>query len=181
MKETSKKIILKKNKKIDKIWHPETKLVFKSKEDKVVIGIFDTSSESIKPIDDDCIAMCDEWGFKVDRMLLQEDAVPDEDNAVPDEDNAVPDEDNAVPDEDNAVPDEDNAVPDEDNDVPDEEQIDELDTPLDQFKKNINISLLHLVNSYEDTIRQLKDENKSLSDNLVTTQAKLEGIKRLFN
>ena len=38
------KIVLKKNKNIDKIWHPESTLVFKSDKDKIVIGRYTQNS-----------------------------------------------------------------------------------------------------------------------------------------
>ena len=45
------KIILKKLKSHDTIWHPESRLVFKSKKDKVVIGRLDEDGDDIEVVD----------------------------------------------------------------------------------------------------------------------------------
>jgi hypothetical protein len=66
----STKIILKKLKELGTIWHPESTLVFKSKDDKVVIGRWD-KSEFID-LDDTAIESCEKWGFKIDESLIEE-------------------------------------------------------------------------------------------------------------
>jgi hypothetical protein len=63
------KITLKKNKDIDRIWHPESTLIFKSAAEKVVVGRYD--NEEIIPLDDECISLCEEWGFKYDTDLVE--------------------------------------------------------------------------------------------------------------
>lgn len=56
------KIVLKKLKALDAIYHQETKLVFN--DDKVVIGIFDSQTKKLLPLDEDSIKLCEQWGFK---------------------------------------------------------------------------------------------------------------------
>jgi hypothetical protein len=66
----STKIILKKLKEMGTIWHPESTLVFKSKDDKVVTGRWD-GTEFIE-LDDVAIESCEKWGFKIDESLVNE-------------------------------------------------------------------------------------------------------------
>ena len=47
---SSKKIVLKKLKELDTIWHPESTLVFKSSKDKIVIGRYE--NENFISLDD---------------------------------------------------------------------------------------------------------------------------------
>jgi len=55
-------IVIRLNKQLDKYWNPETSLVFKSKEDRVVIGSYrDEKFETLIPDD---IVICEKYGFK---------------------------------------------------------------------------------------------------------------------
>ena len=62
----SSKIILKKLKCLNTIYHPESKLVFKSATDKdrVVVGVFDEDTETLIPLDSESIKLCEYWKFK---------------------------------------------------------------------------------------------------------------------
>jgi len=60
------KIVLKKNKTIGKIWHPETRLVFKSPSEKIVIGYF--NDEEVIKLNEENIKVCKEWGFKFEPL-----------------------------------------------------------------------------------------------------------------
>jgi len=53
--------ILRKNNKIDKLWHPETSLVFKSSEERIVIGKYDDGE--ILALTESDIEVCVEYGF----------------------------------------------------------------------------------------------------------------------
>jgi len=55
-------IVIRLNKKLDKYWNPETTLVFKSKEDRVVIGSF--KDEKFEELTADDIVTCEKYGFK---------------------------------------------------------------------------------------------------------------------
>lgn len=65
-----RKIALKKNKEIDKIWHPESGLVFKSSTEKLVIGRF--KDGEVIPLDDEALDLCTQWKFKYDTSLVEE-------------------------------------------------------------------------------------------------------------
>ena len=65
----TKNIILRRNKDIgNKLWHPETRLVFKSTRDKIVIGKASDTNEIIQLNDDD-IEVCKSMGFAFDKNL----------------------------------------------------------------------------------------------------------------
>jgi hypothetical protein len=70
MSSAKTKITLKKNKEINKIWHQESTLVFKSAEEKVVIGRY--TDDELIPIDSEALSLCEEWGFKYDKSLVEE-------------------------------------------------------------------------------------------------------------
>ena len=69
---SDKKIILKKLKGHSTIWHPDTSLVFKSKEEKIVIGVYDVDNDQISDLTDEAIELCDAWKFKIDESLFEE-------------------------------------------------------------------------------------------------------------
>ena len=57
------KVILKKNKKIGKIWHPQTRLIFKSASERIVVGYLN-DDESISNLSEENVKVCKEWGFR---------------------------------------------------------------------------------------------------------------------
>ena len=63
------KIILRKLKELGTIWHPYSKLVFKSRDNKVVTGMF-VDGEFVQ-LDDTAISLAEKWGFKIDEELLE--------------------------------------------------------------------------------------------------------------
>lgn len=64
------KVVLKRLKAIDKIWHPESTLIFKSLDDKKVIGRF--HNNNFIPLDDVALDLCTEWNFSYDPDLVEE-------------------------------------------------------------------------------------------------------------
>ena len=64
-KDEKPKIVIRMNKDINKYWNPETKLVFKSKEERVVIGNYD--NDTLNKLTDDDVAVCEKYGFKYER------------------------------------------------------------------------------------------------------------------
>jgi outer membrane biosynthesis protein TonB len=69
MTSKSTKLVLKTNKKLGKIYHPDTGLVFKSATEKVVIGrIVDDEFVSL---DDEAVELCEQNHFKIDESLLE--------------------------------------------------------------------------------------------------------------
>ena len=70
MSNNTKKKTIKINKQINKFWHEDSSLVFKSKDEKVVIGRFD--GEEFIEMDDETVALADEWKFKLDPSMIEE-------------------------------------------------------------------------------------------------------------
>ena len=80
-KTTSKpriKIVLKKNKAINKIWHPESTLVFKSSKEKMVIGRYEDGE--LIPLDEETLDLCTKWKFKYDSSLVEEEEETESDS-----------------------------------------------------------------------------------------------------
>jgi len=80
MSSTKNKIVLKKLKDTDKVWHSDSTLVFKSLKDKVVIGRY--FEKEIIPLDDLCLELCSKWKFKYDKDLVEEEDEEEEDEEV---------------------------------------------------------------------------------------------------
>ena len=64
------KLTLKRNKKLDRIYHSDTNLVFKSVNEKVVIGRIE--NDEFVSLDDTCISLCNEWGLSYDESLIEQ-------------------------------------------------------------------------------------------------------------
>ena len=79
MSETAPKIMLKKLKELNTIWHPDSTLVFKSKDEKFVIGRWVDST--FIDLDDTAIELCETWKFKIDESLIEQ---PTEEETVVD-------------------------------------------------------------------------------------------------
>lgn len=56
--------VIRENKSINKFWHPETQLVFKSKDERVVIGRL--KDDKICDLDEDDVKLCESYGFKME-------------------------------------------------------------------------------------------------------------------
>jgi hypothetical protein len=65
---------LRMNKEINKFWHPESELIFKSKDERVVIGSY--KNKTINKLSDDDIMLCEQYGFK----YIKEEIVDDEES-----------------------------------------------------------------------------------------------------
>lgn len=80
MSSKAAKLVLKKNKKLDKIYHPETGVVFKSATEKVVIGrIVD---DEFIPLDEEALELCEKNHFKYDESLVETEEATEEEKPV---------------------------------------------------------------------------------------------------
>ena len=68
MSTVKRKIILKKLSALNTVWHPESGLVFKSQKERLVIGSY--IDNKLVDLDEDSLALCEEWNFKPDESLL---------------------------------------------------------------------------------------------------------------
>jgi hypothetical protein len=64
------KLTLKRNKKLDRIYHSDTNLVFKSANEKIVIGRIEY--DDFISLDDMCISLCEQWGLSYDESLIEQ-------------------------------------------------------------------------------------------------------------
>jgi hypothetical protein len=80
----TKKIVLKKNKSLDKIWHPESTLVFKSAKEKIVIGR--CVDDCLVSLDEEALELCAQWKFKYDKELVEEGEEEQDEEEQEDED-----------------------------------------------------------------------------------------------
>jgi len=71
MSESKRKIVLKKLSALNTVWHPESSLVFKSQQERLVIGQY--VDKKLVSLDEEMLALCDEWNFKPDESLLEDD------------------------------------------------------------------------------------------------------------
>ena len=88
MSDSKRKIILKKLTAYNTVWHPESTVVFKSQKDRLVIGRM--VDKDLIPLDQECLELCDEWNFKPDESLLDEE---DNENTLNDDVNNNDEED----------------------------------------------------------------------------------------
>jgi outer membrane biosynthesis protein TonB len=70
MASKKEKTVFKKHKALDKVYHPDSGLVIKSATDKVVVGRI--SEDEFIPLDDECLELCEKYGFKYDETLVAE-------------------------------------------------------------------------------------------------------------
>jgi hypothetical protein len=81
----TKKIKLKKYG--DSLWHPESRLVFKSRKEKLVVGRLDDKEELI--VDDKMVELSEQWNFKLDPDIVESAEESDEPACSPGEPNAT--------------------------------------------------------------------------------------------
>ena len=68
MSTAKRKIILKKLSAFNTVWHPDSGLVFKSQKERSVIGSY--VDNNIVDLDENSLALCEEWNFKPDESLF---------------------------------------------------------------------------------------------------------------
>lgn len=68
------------------IWHPESTLVFKSKDNRIVIGRME--NDELVSLDEKAIELCEKYGYLPDESLFENDAAGEDevDDAEPEED-----------------------------------------------------------------------------------------------
>ena len=72
MSEAKRRIVLKKLPAHKTIWHPESTLVFKSQKVRKVVGRM--VEGELLTLDEECLARCEEWNFKPDESMIQEES-----------------------------------------------------------------------------------------------------------
>lgn len=87
MSKKTKGIVFKNNKALGMIWHPESGLVLKSKDEKIVVG--QCVDDELIPLNDEIVELCNEWHLKYDESLLKKEE-PEEEEV--EEEEAEPEE-----------------------------------------------------------------------------------------
>lgn len=208
MSTAKRKIILKKLSALNTVWHPESGLVFKSQKERLVIGSY--IDNNLVDLDEDSLALCDEWNFKPDESLLatEEDA---EDNEDEEEDDAEEDtENNSEKEQENSDGDEEPAyeenvsedvVPKEETKKSDpdtnkkhtEEQtvctnenvdiqqhLHTFQKDIDNLSKNLSISLTPIFVALQTKINQLENELKQKTIDNEELQSKYDAMDQKF-
>ena len=159
------KLVLKKLKSMGTIWHPDSTLVFKSQQDRKVIGrLVDTTFINL---DDECIILAEQWEFKIDESLLADES-SEKDSTHEDNDD---EEDN----EEQTDVEKHATVDLKEHDLEDSELKDELKEPeLKDEPKEPELK-------DEPKEPELKDEGKSVVNHNVDTQELVNRIRSSSN
>lgn len=156
MSTTKRKIILKKLSSLNTVWHPESGLVFKSQKERLVIGSY--VNDTLVDLDEDSLALCEEWNFKPDESLLanEEEEEPEEEEPEEEQSNDEPEEEQS-----NDEPEEEQS-----KEEPEEEQSDKV---LEKEKDSVK-----LTNNDGETISFIKQLSDNLVNELVPIVEKLQ-------
>jgi len=199
------KIVLKKLKELDTIWHPESGLVFKSATDKVVISRW--VNEENFPLDDEAIELCEKWKFKYDTSVFgdqeEEEEGEDEDAEEQQPDEAGGEEDEPQQQEEEVEQPLPIAVPPKVARVDilhpvDDSEFKNITSNLNKYVENLNSNISNLktdllnktneytdmTNRYNDMTGQfnnMKDQYTDMKDQYDKLKAKFDGIKSLFS
>lgn len=159
MTETASKIMLKKLKELNTIWHPDSTLVFKSKDEKLVIGRWVDST--LVDLDDTAIQLCETWKFKIDESLIEQQT--EEETVVEEADEEVKDEEEMLPGDEHA------AV---------------LDgTVFVEFRDSMSLLELLVKKSFKVVQKELDDTKQKLqlkTEEFDALQAKFSALKNLL-
>jgi len=196
------RIVLKKNKAINKIWHPDSGLVFKSAKEKLVVGR--CVDDEFIPLDDETLDLCTEWKMRYDPSLVEE--VSDEASSDGDDTDGASaqspstESDQERPVTNNHVKESEDEQESKDDAVKSEPEPEPVETPpitrRDTCPSTVDTTGLfeqinNLVTEAQThtalTITTLRQENERLQSELeqtrqtlADTQAKLDSIRKMF-
>jgi hypothetical protein len=195
---SAKKITLKKLKELNTIWHPESTLVFKSSEEKVVIGRYEDGE--LIPLDETSLELCSKWKFKYDKDLVEEDE-NEEDETQDEEKVDEKSEDEKETSEKEEIPDEEEKVEvkpekivkteksnkNEDNSTIrslTSEMSEKIHSLFDKISIDYNTKILDLENELiqkNKIIDDLEHKYNNSQSELDKLKTKFDGIKQLFS
>jgi hypothetical protein len=195
---SAKKITLKKLKELNTIWHPESTLVFKSSEEKVVIGRYEDGE--LIPLDETSLELCSKWKFKYDKDLVEEDE-NEEDETQDEEKVDEKSEDEKETSEKEEIPDEEEKIEvkpeiivkteksnkNEDNSTIrslTSEMSEKIHSFFDKISIDYNTKILDLVNELiqkNKIIDDLEHKYNNSQSELDKLKTKFDGIKQLFS
>ncbi len=155
--------ILKKLKPLDKFWHPESTLVFKSKDEKVVIGRY--KNDEFFNIDDTCKKLCKKWKFK---PCDEENDIENNEDEVEVESDVENDIDKETEHEDQSEVENDDDESDVENVVNEEEIDHEIETHCELSIRNVIEKFTHELLHYNDHVHKKFTEEITLLKNEIS-------------
>lgn len=185
MSTAKRKIILKKLSALNTVWHPESGLVFKSQKERLVIGSY--IDNNLVDLDEDSLALCDEWNFKPDESLLATEDDAEDDAEDNEEEDAEEDtENNSEKEQENSDGDEEPVYEENvsEDDVPKEEtkksdpDANEKDTQEQTVCTNENVDIQQHLDTFQKDIDNLsKNLSISLTPIFVALQTKINQLE----
>jgi len=173
--ESKKQLVLRKLSKMGTTWHPESTCVFKApgttKKDRVVIGRW-VDDEFIS-LDEDALALCEEWDFKPDESLLA-DASEEEQSEGSEAEEEVPPEEDKQEEAQEEAPVE-KVVPKSKN-VSGSTSVKRVETLTSELTKNI----MDVVNDLQSQIDSLTSELGNKTKECEELQSKYDVINQKF-
>ncbi len=185
MSTAKRKIILKKLSALNTVWHPESGLVFKSQKERLVIGSY--IDNNLVDLDEDSLALCDEWNFKPDESLLATEDDAEDDAEDNEEEDAEEDtENNSEKEQENSDGDEEPVSEENvsEDDVPKEEtnksdpDTNQKDTQEQTVCTNENVDIQQHLDTFQKDIDNLsKNLSISLTPIFVALQTKINQLE----
>ena len=181
-------IQLKTNKVLQKLWHPDSGFVFRSKDDKTVIG--QCVDDKLVPLSEEMVDACKKLKFSFDKSLLkkEEEKLEKEDDEDEEEENE--EEENEEENEEEDVEKEEIEVVKQEvkkRDVEKPVKVDQKTSP--SLSKDPIIALMNqLQEEYTKVVARMREsnnelltENERLKSENVETKAKMAKISALFS
>ena len=170
----SKKVILKKLKREgepETLWHPESRLVFKSKKERIVVGrLSEDSQETV--VDEMVIDLCGQWKFKIDPTLVES---TDEEPEAELEPEPEPEPEPDTKDHDDETPEKNK--PTQDSSTSQSKDILELTSQInDKFT-----GLMYELQDRENQIECLTNALQLEKNKRISLEQKFDSIKKLFS
>ena len=186
---------LKKNKIIDKVWHPESTLVFKSAKEQLAIGR--CVNDIFIPLDTETLNLCKEWKFKYDKeLVIEEDDEEGEEGDEEEGDEGEEDSENTqekevikeVKEVTKEVTKEVKEVKEVKEEISDPDKInisvkyeDMLTSYFTETNINVNNIFKQLKQVYMKEVDSMKSENNQLKDTLKNVKSELDETKEKLN
>ncbi len=176
----SKKVILKKLKREgepETLWHPESRLVFKSKKERIVVGrLSEDSQETV--VDEMVIDLCGQWKFKIDPTLVEstdEEPEPElEPEPEPEPEPDTKDHDDETPEKNKPTQDSSTS---QSSSTPQSKDILELTSQInDKFT-----GLMYELQDRENQIECLTNALRLEKNKRISLEQKFDSIKKLFS
>ena len=175
-----RKIILKHNKDLNTLWHPESGLVFKSTQEKIVIGKCENGK--IIKINNDIINLCIEWRFKYDKIPLKKEPEKNLNKDDCDDDDNEGDEgdEGEGEDEDEQIEKKEEQELNIEPKVFIKEEQEDIILSIKNEQKIIYTLLETFFEKHIQSLNTLKSENKYLKSTLTETLIKLDNVTKNF-